>query len=61
MNKCARKTGKIDISALYYPPEKHEYETARYFAKLGFDIIFIKPRNIIVEKLKNNLNTLFLI
>lgn len=38
--------GKIDISALYYPPEKHEYETAKYFAKLGFDVTFIKPRSI---------------
>ena len=37
--------GKIDISALYYPPERHEYETAKYFARLGFNIIFIKPRS----------------
>lgn len=28
MNKCI-KLGKIDISALYYPPERHEYETAK--------------------------------
>lgn len=40
------KFGRIDISALYYPPERHEYETAKYFAKLGFDIVFIKPRSI---------------
>lgn len=40
------KSGKIDISALYYPPERHEYETTKYFARLGFDIIFIKPRAI---------------
>lgn len=39
-------TGKIDISALYYPPEKHEYETAKYFARLGFDVVFIKPSSI---------------
>ena len=40
------KPGKIDISALYYPPERHEYETAKYFARLGFDIVFIRPRSI---------------
>ena len=44
--KAYIKPGKIDISALYYPPERHEYETAKYFARLGFDIIFIKPRAI---------------
>lgn len=38
-----KKSGKIDISALVVPPEKHEYETARYFARLGLDITFIKP------------------
>lgn len=38
--------GKIDISALYYPPERHEYETAKYFAKLGFDVVFIKPSSV---------------
>ena len=45
MEKTVRP-GKIDISALYYPPERHEYETARFFAKLGFDIVFVKPRSI---------------
>lgn len=40
------KPGKIDISALYYPPERHEYETAKYFAKLGFNIVFIKPSSV---------------
>lgn len=37
------KIGKIDVSALVVPPEKHEYETARYFAKLGLEITFIQP------------------
>ena len=44
---CARvsgmkniKKGKIDISALNVPPEKHEYGTAKYFADRGFDVVF---------------------
>ena len=37
--------GKIDISQLKVPPEKHELETARYFAKQGHDIEFIPPSN----------------
>ena len=40
------KRGKIDISELNVPPEKHEYETAKYFADRGFDVIFIKPSDI---------------
>ena len=28
------------------PPEKHEYETARYFANRGLDIKFISPSDI---------------
>ena len=40
------RLGKIDISALNVPPEKHEYETAKYFAKRGLDVIFIKPSDI---------------
>ena len=36
------KLGKIDISELSALPEKHEYETAKYFAKRGFDIKFVK-------------------
>ena len=28
------------------PPEKHELDTARYFAALGYDIEFIPPSNI---------------
>lgn len=41
-----KKIGKIDISALNVPPEKHEYETARYFANRGFDVTFIGPHYI---------------
>ena len=40
------RPGHIDISALYYPPERHEYETAKYFSRLGFDVVFIKPGSI---------------
>ena len=38
--------GIIDISKLKNPPEKHELETAKYFAARGFDIEFIPPSNI---------------
>ncbi len=38
--------GKIDISRLSTPPQKHEFETAKYFADMGKDIIFIQPSNI---------------
>ena len=38
--------GKIDISALNTPPEKNELETAKYFASMGKDIVFIKPSSI---------------
>jgi len=31
------KKGKIDISELNVPPEKHEYETAKYFADRGYN------------------------
>ena len=41
-----KKIGKIDISALNVPPEKHEYETAKYFANRGLDVVFIKPSDI---------------
>ncbi len=41
-----RKIGKIDISELNTPPERHEYETAKYFANRGFDVNFIKPSDI---------------
>ena len=42
----AGKIGKIDISQLNTPPEKHEFETAKYFAELGKDIVFLKPSSI---------------
>lgn len=38
--------GKIDISALNIPPERHEFETAKYFSKLGKNVVFLKPSNI---------------
>ena len=38
--------GMIDISQLQTPPQKHELATARFFADLGKDIIFIVPSNI---------------
>ena len=34
-------SGIIDISQLNTPPEKHELETAKYFSKLGKDVVFI--------------------
>ena len=40
------KKGKIDIAELNVLPEKHEYETAKYFADRGFDVIFVKPSDI---------------
>lgn len=40
------RIGKIDISALNVPPEKHEYETAKYFANRGFSVRFIGPHYI---------------
>lgn len=38
--------GKIDISQLIVPPEKHELKAARFFAELGYDIEFLPPSNI---------------
>ena len=38
-------TGTIDISRLDTPPEKHEFETAKFFAAMGKNIIFLKPSN----------------
>ena len=37
--------GRVDISKLKNPPEKHELSTARYFAELGYDVEFIPPNN----------------
>ena len=45
------KIGKIDIAELNVPPEKHEYETAKYFAKRGYNVKFIGPHYI--EGMKN--------
>lgn len=38
-------SGKIDIAKLKNPPEKHELDTARFFAERGHDIEFIPPSN----------------
>lgn len=38
--------GNIDVSNLDYPPEKHEFETAKFFADMGKDIVFLKPSTI---------------
>ncbi|MBR1817050.1 MAG: hypothetical protein IJ763_10200 [Lachnospiraceae bacterium] len=38
--------GYIDTSQLSTPPENHELETAKFFADLGKNIIFINPINI---------------
>ena len=38
--------GRIDITQLKNPPQKHELETAGYFAERGYDIEFIPPSNI---------------
>ncbi len=38
--------GTIDISQLNSPPEKTEFETAKYFANLGKNIVFIHPSAI---------------
>ncbi len=42
----AERIGKIDISQLNTPPEKHEFETAKFFAGMGKDIVFLKPSDI---------------
>ena len=39
-------SGKIDISQLNTPPEKHELATAKFFSEKGKDIVFICPSNI---------------
>ena len=40
------KIGTIDVSQLNSPPEKAEFETAKYFAALGKKIVFIRPSGI---------------
>ena len=39
-------SGRIDISKLNNPPEKHELRAAQYFAERGYDIEFIPTSNI---------------
>ena len=39
-------SGIIDVSKLNAFPEKHELETAKYFAARGHDIVFLAPSNI---------------
>lgn len=38
--------GRIDISQLRIPPNREELGTARFFADLDKDIVFIQPSNI---------------
>ena len=38
--------GKIDTTKLNTLPERPELETAKYFAELGYDIVFIPTSNI---------------
>ena len=40
------KIGTIDISQLHIPPERHEFDTAKYLAALGKDIVFLRPSTI---------------
>lgn len=40
------KIGTIDISRLKTPPEKSEFETAKYLAEKGKNIVFIRPSSI---------------
>ena len=38
--------GQIDVSELISPPESLEFETAKYFAALGKNVVFILPSHI---------------
>lgn len=38
--------GKINISRLNTPPEKHEFETAKFFASREKNITFLRPSSI---------------
>ena len=40
------KIGRIDYSNLITPPQKHERDTAKFFANRGLDIMFIRPSSI---------------
>ena len=42
----ADRIGEIDISQLNTPPEKHEFMTAKFFADMGKDNVFLKPSGI---------------
>ena len=44
--KMKKEIGTIDISHVSTPPDKHELETAKYFATLGKNIEFIERSNI---------------
>ena len=37
--------GKIDVSKLKIPPERHELETATFISERGYDVVFIPPNN----------------
>ena len=39
-------SGTIDISQLNTPPEKHEFEAAKFYADMSKNIIFLKPSDI---------------
>ena len=40
------KIGTIDISQLNSPPEQAEFETAKFLAEKGKNIVFIRPSSI---------------
>lgn len=37
------RIGKIDFSRLNTLPEKHEFETAKFFADRGYNVVFLAP------------------
>lgn len=41
-----KTNGYVDISQLKTPPQRHEFETAKYFAALGKNVSFICPSDI---------------
>jgi len=38
-----KNLGKIDVTHISKPPEKHEFEAAKFLSQLGKDIEFIEP------------------
>jgi len=38
-----KNIGKIDVTRISKPPEKREFETAKFLSQLGKDIEFIEP------------------